>query len=124
MRVKADVFPAIVVVTPPNAVTDPTTLHTNTPKDNPLGARTVDRARVCIIEDQILIAVDSPTGPTLVFKDTVATYCKDSKTREHFVMTTTGKALSFRKDANCGCGSRLRSWAPYGHIMQAGTDYE
>ena len=120
MRVRADVFPAIIVVTPNGSITQealPNLTARNT-ATYPEGSRRLDRCRVTIIESTILVAVDSPTGPTLVFRDEVASHSKDA-TREHRVLTVSGKGLAFIKDENCGCGSRLRSWNPYGATVTA-----
>jgi len=29
------------------------------------------------------------------------------------LLTESGKGLAFRRQDNCGCGSRLRAWNPY-----------
>jgi len=120
MRVRADVFPAIIVVTPNGSVSEDTiqSLSARNTATYPEGARRLDRCRVAIIQDTILVAVDSPTGPTLVFRDDISYHSKDA-TREHRAVTVSGKGLAFIKDENCGCGSRLRSWNPYGATVTA-----
>jgi hypothetical protein len=86
----------------------------------PKGTRRLDRCRVAVFNDQVLIAVDSPSGPNLVFKEAITFYEKFEKI--HRVITETGKLIAFKKDDNCGCGSRLRSWSPYGSTLVAQGD--
>ena len=105
-------------VTPPDALEDPTQLHPTNRKLHPPGTKTVDRARIIIYDNRIHVAVDSPTGPTLVFRENIISHTK-SPERVHYVMTEFRKSIAFRRDDNCGCGSRLRSWNPYGTIMTA-----
>lgn len=115
--VTADVYPAIISIAPPNTVDDETTFRATYRDTHPQGTRTIDRARIVILEDKVLIAVDSPTGPTLVFRESILSYAKNKELREHYITTTSGKAIAVAKDHNCGCGSRLRSWTPLGNIM-------
>jgi hypothetical protein len=63
-----------------------------------------------------MIGLDSPEGPKLVFQEKYVSHKKEGK--HHIVQTIEGKTLIFRKDDNCGCGSRLRSWQPYGSIVE------
>lgn len=107
---RVDVFPALLRIAPPDSLSDITSL--NIKGDAPQGSRFLDRCRVVILRDSVLVALDSPEGPQLVFKEKVAETRHVEKTS--YVLTLSGKILAFRKDENCGCGSRLRSWNPYG----------
>jgi hypothetical protein len=118
VRVQADVFPAVVALAEPDSMED---IRELMPKGAaPKGTRRLDRCRVAVFNDQVLIAVDSPSGPNLVFKEAITFYEKFEKI--HRVITETGKLIAFKKDDNCGCGSRLRSWNPYGSIITVGGE--
>ena len=109
MRAIADIFPAVAWIAPPNsvAVSD---LATSGP--SPEGTRKIDRVRVVLLGNNILIAQDSPEGPKLVFREGFTARLVNGKTTT--IKTDTGKVIAFTKDENCGCGSRLRTWNPYG----------
>ena len=109
MRAIADVFPAILWIAPPDSVAlDELVI----PGPSPEGTRKVDRVRVVVMGDLVLVAQDSPEGPKLVFKEKFVHNHVEGKL--HTVLTESGKVLAFIKDSNCGCGSRLRTWNPYG----------
>ena len=116
MRIQADVFPAIATLADPGSLDD---IETLLPRGGaPKGSRKVDACRITVIDGLLLIAVDSPEGPRLVFKEKIEFY--EKKDRVHRVKTETGKYVAFGKDNNCGCGSRLRTWNPYKNIMTSG----
>lgn len=71
----------------------------------------VDKCRIVIDEDLIIVAVDSPEGARVIFQEEYVTFEKDLK-GESKIVTKSGKMLAFKRDTNCGCGSRLRSWNP------------
>jgi hypothetical protein len=58
-----------------------------------------------------MVAVDSPEGAKVIFQEEYVTFEKDLK-GESKIVTKSGKMLAFKRDTNCGCGSRLRSWNP------------
>lgn len=118
MRVLADVFPAKVALAPPDSLDDITELMPSGAA--PQGTRRVDRCRVVVMSNKIMIAVDSPTGHDVVFSEAIVDYKKDGGI--HRVVTETRKILAFRKDDNCGCGSKLRTWNPYGSILTVGGE--
>jgi hypothetical protein len=116
VRIQADVFPAVATLADPDSLED---IETLLPRGGaPKGSRKVDACRITIIDGLLLIAVDSPTGPRLVFKEKVESYSKSD--RVHRVKTETGKFIAFGKDNNCGCGSRLRTWNPYKNVITTG----
>jgi hypothetical protein len=118
MRIQADVFPAVVTLADPDSLED---IETLLPRGGaPKGSRKVDACRVTVLDGLLLIAVDSPSGPRLVFKEKVEFYSK--KDRIHRVKTETGKYVAFSKDNNCGCGSKLRTWNPYKNIVTTGSE--
>jgi hypothetical protein len=109
LRAISDVFPALVWIAPPNSIgLDEFTI----PGPSPEGTRKVDRVRVVLLGDSILIAQDSPDGPTLVFREKFTHRHVEGKLQA--VLTESEKVIAFIKDASCGCGSRLRGWNPYG----------
>ena len=118
MKVQADIFPAIATLAEPGSLED---IDTLLPRGSaPKGSRKVDACRITVVDGLLLIAVDSPTGPKLVFREKVEFYSK--KERVHRAKTETGKYVAFSKDSNCGCGSRLRAWNPYRNILTSQED--
>lgn len=113
-----DVFPAVLRVAEPGSLEDITEL--NIYGNAPEGSRYLDRCRIVILGKNVLVAVDSPSGPQLVFREEVAETRQVEKM--WYVKTISGKILAFRKDDNCGCGSRLRGWNPYGNILTSTED--
>lgn len=115
---RVDVFPAVVRLLPP----DPFLLLEKIDPLGPFpqGTRKVDRTRVAVVRDLVLIARDSPEGPQLVFREKVVEQFHRDK--YSYIRTDSGKILVLTKDDNCGCGSRLRSWNPYGNIVSSSED--
>lgn len=114
MSVKHDIFPAFVALLPAD---DPTPLLEMTSGPlHPKTARQVITARVVLFNNRITIAVDGNDGPKVIFNQEVdpSTFKKAPKqSQDSFIQTTAGIKIAYRKDENCGCGSRLRSWNPY-----------
>ena len=115
---RVDVFPAIVRLAPPGSLSAITELAMS--GDAPEGTRKLDRCRVAIVKDLLMIAVDSPEGPKLVFRERVVEQTHQGKVQ--YALTESGKILAFQRDDNCGCGSRLRSWNPYGGVVSSSAD--
>lgn len=114
VKVVSDVFPAIVVAAPSGSFGDYTLLGTGSSR--PSGAMGVDRARIIVFEELVLVAVDgvAGNGPQLVFREGVrAVNLSGSRDVDSQLLTESGKGLAFRRQDNCGCGSRLRAWNPY-----------
>lgn len=112
MKIKCDVFPALFVLAGSD-YRDPIT--SNTSLNHP-SVRRMDAVRIVVTNTHILVAQDSPHGPSLVFKEEIDpnTY-KGAATKGDDTTVTTifGRRFAFRKDNSCGCGSRLRTWRPY-----------
>jgi hypothetical protein len=114
MIIKTDIFPAHVAVAPSGAFESVDDLKSSPPSE---GSHYVGTTRVIIVDDLVVVAVDSPSGPNIVFREKIETYLKGAKSsEEHRIVTISGKMLAFKKDSNCGCGSRLRSWNPYNTV--------
>lgn len=73
-----------------------------------------------MIYDTLLIAVDSPEGFDIVFREKVTSFAENDKI--YRFLTESGKILAAQKDRNCGCGSRLRSWNPLGNDLFSDKD--
>jgi len=115
-----DVFPAIIRLAPPGSLSDITELKII--GDVPQGTRKVDTARAVVIQDTLIIGVDSPEGTQVVFKEKITKLEKLDKI--HYILTESGKIVAVAKDNNCGCGTRLRGWNPYGSFISSSQDPE
>jgi hypothetical protein len=104
-----DVFPAVFMIADADSLQNYTDFLFF--EDKPSSTRRVDRCRVTIFNKKIYVVVDTPEGFQVIFREDVADYTKLEK--QHNVITTSGKIIAFRKDDNCGCGSKLRSWSPF-----------
>jgi hypothetical protein len=120
MNKKVDVFPAVILIAPPDSLEDYKDLPVK--GDKPQGTRRLDRCRVAIVNSILHVAADSPEGPKLVFRERVLDYHKNLSNISHHAITESGKIIAFSKDENCGCGSRLRSWNPFGNYLSAAGD--
>jgi hypothetical protein len=117
MKVIYDLFPARVRVCVGENVSDEE-YETIGVMTRVQGSRLVDKVRVILTDVTIMIAADSDNGPMLIFREK---YVKESLLPEKpkpgrgvtRLKTETGKVVIMEKDANCGCGSRLRGWNPY-----------
>ena len=119
--IREDVFPATLVVTAPDFETPVEELRSSPPTK---GAAALPITRVVVSGDRVLVATDGATGPQVVFSEEIRpeSHHKANITGEDsYVTTITGKKLAWRKDAACGCGSRLRSWRPF-KIMGSSKD--
>jgi hypothetical protein len=111
MRIRADIFPAHLAVIPEGFFEDVTELRSSPATE---GAHYLATTRVIVNETHIIVAQDSPNGAQIVFREEYDEYLPGESTKtDHRVVTKSGKMLAFKKDSNCGCGSRLRSWNPY-----------
>lgn len=111
-------FPAVIRLAPPGSLPDHSGLAVT--GDAPAGTRRVDRCRVVILGGVLMVAVDSPEGPSLVFREAVESFSTEGRVTR--ATTSSGKLAAFSKDQNCGCGSRLRSWNPYGAFASSQED--
>jgi hypothetical protein len=106
MRIIFDLYPAILVAAAPGLVSDIDQVTVAPPTE---GAFMVDRCRIVIDQDLIMVAVDSPDGAKVIFQEEYDLFTKGTESK---IITKGGKMLAFKRDENCGCGSRLRSWNP------------
>ena len=120
MRKEIDVFPAIIKLAPPESLEDFTTLEIVGPV--PQGTRRLDRCRVVVINGILMVAQDTPEGTKVVFREKTRDMRHEGKVSH--ILTESGKIIAVTKDHNCGCGSRLRSWNPYGSVVMSSQDPE
>lgn len=118
MQVKQDVFPAFVAMAAAESGLNAWDM-TSAPATKHAMVHQIITARVVVTGDRIIIARDGPNGPEVVFNQPYepGNHHKAPDVRtDSYVITTNGTRVVFRKDSNCGCGSRLRSWSPYGTV--------
>lgn len=118
-RLRADVFPAVVVVAPADS-DSPATSLSKLPEDH----RLVEKCRIVVTLEEVLIFTDSASGPQLVFAEPLVDYTPPPKgratirnmytPREATLTTESGKTIAFHRSSSCGCGSRLKSFNPFG----------
>lgn len=100
VRLLVDLFPAVLTVTAPDGQTG-----------------RVSACRVLATDEVLVAVVDSPTGPQVVFREAyVSLERSPSASGASTATTASGRVLTFVRDDACGCGSRLRSWNPLGHL--------
>ena len=110
MKIILDLFPAHLVAVPAGFTEDIGSLKAYPPTE---GANYVGTTRVVVTEEAVFVAADSIDGPKIVFQEKYDEFLEDT---EYRVLTVSGKMVVFKKDRNCGCGSRLRGWNPYNTI--------
>lgn len=111
MRVLYDLFPAHFTVAPAGVLTDVHLLASKPPTE---GSFYVQTTRVIITDTHITVAQDSHLGAQIIFNERYTFFEKSTNPElDSYVTTESGKMAAFKKDTNCGCGSRLRSWNPY-----------
>lgn len=114
MQILHDIFPAHLTVAQAGAYDDIHAVHSHPPMDD---SYYLSKTRVVVTDKQIIVAHDGAQGPVIVFREEYAQFDKSNvKNEDSYVTTVTGKMLVYKKDENCGCGSRLRSWNPYKHL--------
>ena len=118
MKIIYDVYPAHVAVIPAGVLVDPRDLSSQPNSEN---SYYVGKARVVLTEEVIVIAIDSTDGAQIVFRESYIDFFKSKTPNEDsHVITSSGKMIAFKKDNNCGCGSRLRSWHVYNTLTALG----
>lgn len=111
MKILMDVFPAHLVVAPAGQFDDVLSLKSSPPTE---GSHYVGTTRVIITDEAVVVAADSPEGPKIIFRERYVELQKaEQVTNDTRLVTVSGKMLAFKKDTNCGCGSRLRGWNAY-----------
>jgi hypothetical protein len=116
--IREDTFPATLVVTAADFETPAEGLTSRPPTP---GAAYLAITRVIVTHDVVMVLVDDVAGPKVVFQEKIdtSTHYKGSIHTDSYVTTVSGKKLAWRKDASCGCGSRLRSFRPFKYISSS-----
>jgi len=115
----SDVFPALVSI-----YSDATTRGWEKPFPiaglSDAGAIKFTECRVIVHKNKIIVGAETGRGPSKVFEADVAeVFVEKPYTR---VLTTDGQLVVFALSKGCGCGSRLRSWNPYGNVVRSKND--
>jgi len=113
-----DIAPALVALAPSDSLSGITDLSVSGAK--PEGTRQIDKVRALVIEDQLIIGKDFPDGVEVVFQEQIKKIEKIEK--QWHLLTSTGKIVAVAKDKNCACGTRLKSWNPYGSYVRLTQD--
>ena len=117
MKIMNDVFPAFVGVAQAGLVS---TVQELSSAPITAGAYQVTKTRIVVTDEAVIVAVDGQDGPMIIFRERYTAHHKsESRTEDSYIITETGKMLAYKKDENCGCGSRLRSWNPYRHVYSS-----
>jgi hypothetical protein len=118
-KILYDLFPARVRVVPATDVAAALAASELNTYTRAFG-RAVDKVRVVLTDQHLLIAADADAGPVLIFRER---YDRDSlswprkNSEQKRLISESGKLVIVEHDPNCGCGSRLRSWNPYRTVM-------
>lgn len=116
--IREDTFPATFVIVAPDFDITVENLSSRPPT---AGAAFLAITRVIVTGDRVLVLKDDVAGPARVFEEAIdpTTHYKGSIHQDSYVVTVTGKKLSWRKDPSCGCGSRLRSFRPFNSMSSS-----
>ena len=121
MKILYDLFPARVRVVPAGDVPAALAASELNTYTRAFG-RAVDKVRVVLTGELILVAADSDGGPLLIFRERYDRSTLDwpkARPAQKRIVSESGKLLVIEFDPNCGCGSRLRAWNPYRNVMSS-----
>lgn len=109
-----DVFPAVVAVYPPSFVLNYEKPFSDVGVANP-EAKIFSESRVIVHKNRVIVGASTVVGAQTVFSDSVVeVFVIKPYTR---VLTSSGHLVVFTRSKGCGCGSRLKSWNPYGNVV-------
>ncbi len=123
-QIRMDVFPALVSITAAGVLDETNYLELQSGPAN-FDAMQLSVTRVFVTENQIIIARDSNAGPHVVFTenyDPTTLHKSPKRSDDSHLITLSGKVIAFRRDEQCGCGSRLKSWNPFRNIVMSSKD--
>lgn len=73
--------------------------------------------RVVLHAGRLVVGADSPRGGVAVLSEAVLEVFKEGAYTR--VLLESGRLVVFARSKGCGCGSRLRSWNPYGGVVRS-----
>lgn len=111
-----DLFPALVAVYPPSVVFQWKTPFSNVGIAEKGGTKFYE-SRVIVHKNLVTVGIDSPRGCQTVYQAPVVEVFKEAEYTR--VLTDDGTLVVFAKSKGCGCGSKLRSWNPYGRVSRS-----
>ena len=80
-------------------------------------------ARVIVTDSRIVIAIDGDEGAKVIMNEEYVpgSYqkAKNASKEDSYLISKSGTKVAYRRDENCGCGSRLRSWNAYNTVNSA-----
>lgn len=112
----SDLFPAVVAVYTGSVLSELGVPFSSVGLSDS-GGKIFSDSRVIVHKNLVIVGINSARGPVLGFRAEVAEVFKDNRFTR--VLTTNGDLVVFAPSKGCGCGSRLRSWNPYGNIVSA-----
>jgi hypothetical protein len=98
VAVRADVYPANVTFT--------------------FGVNPYPRSRAIVTADTVLVLVEGGSGAAVLYEGRLENYTGD---RTQLVATTADGEVTITRQGGCGCGSRLRSYRPFGRAVRMAT---
>lgn len=114
-----DIFPAVVAVYPPSFVLNYEKPFLDVGVSDS-GGKIFSESRVIVHKNRVIVGASTVVGAQTVFSDSVVeVFVVKPYTR---VLTASGHLVVFTKSKGCGCGSRLRSWNPYGNAVRSSRD--
>jgi hypothetical protein len=112
----SDLFPAVVAVYPSSFLSGREFPYEGIGVFDDGGTRFTE-CRVIVHNNLLIVGADTARGAQMVFKAEVNSVTKEGGYTR--VYTTNGDLVVFTPSKGCGCGSRLRSWNPYGNVVRS-----
>ncbi len=69
------------------------------------------RTRAIVTADRVIVLVESSPNPAVLYEGRLEDFSGD---RKQVVVTTADGTVTITRQGGCGCGSRLRSYRPFG----------
>lgn len=101
MAMRADVYPASVSFS--------------------FGQHRFSRARAIVTADRVIVLVEAGIGPSgigVLYNEKLEDVSGD---RNHVTATTADGQVTITRQGGCGCGSKLRSYRPFGRMVAMAT---
>lgn len=113
-----DVYPALVAVYSAPPLDHPYPFQSVGISDGPVSR--FNESRVIVHKNRLIVGADSPRGPQAVFSEELAEELPRTQ-GDPFLrfLTVSGGLVVVARSKGCGCGSRLRSWNPYGSFARS-----